>query len=146
MSSLRKPLLPIVNFLSNPANLGLIALALASGGALFWPSLKGGGARVSLLKATQLINQGKTLLLDVRDAAAFGNGHLRDARNIPLADLPQRVGELEKFKSKPVVVVCQSGVQSSRAVGILKKAGFAEVFSLDGGFKAWQEQGLPVAK
>jgi rhodanese-related sulfurtransferase len=137
-------IISIVKFIID--NIWLIALALASGGALLWPSLQKSGASVSLLKATQLINQGKTLLLDVRDAAAFAGGHVRDARNIPLGELPQRLGELEKFKSRPVIVVCQSGIQSSRAIGVLKKAGFAEVFSLDGGFKAWQEQGLPIAK
>lgn len=127
-------------------NIWLFALAAVSGGALLWPLLQRGGSSISLLQATQLINQGKTILLDVRDAAAFAAGHVRDAKNIPLNELPQRVGELEKFKSKSVVVMCQSGVQSSKAISALKKAGFSDVFSLGGGLTAWQAQGLPVAK
>lgn len=127
-------------------NIWLIALALVSGGALLWPVLQQRGNKVSSLQATQLINQGKALILDVRDPAAFGAGHLRDAKNIPLKELPNRISELEKFKSKNVIVVCQSGTQSAQATSRLKKAGFNEVVSLNGGLAAWQAQGLPVAK
>jgi rhodanese-related sulfurtransferase len=127
-------------------NIWLIALALISGGALLWPSLQRRGEKVTLLQATQLINQGKTVIVDVREPAEFATGHMRDAKNIPLKQLSQRVGELEKFKSKAVVAVCQSGVQSSKATTQLRNAGFNEVYSLSGGLAAWQAQGLPTAK
>jgi rhodanese-related sulfurtransferase len=127
-------------------NIWLIALALLSGGALLWPNLQRRGKTVSLLQATQLINQGKTMILDVRDPAAYGTGHLRDAKNIPLKELPNRISELDKFKSKNVLVVCQSGSHSPKATSQLKKAGFNEVVTLNGGLAAWQAQGLPVAK
>ena len=119
---------------------------LLSGGALAWPHLQRRGSKVSLLQATQMINQGKTLVLDVREPAEFAAGHLRDARNIPLNELPQRIAELEKSKAKTVIVVCQSGVRSPKAAQQLNKAGFESVFSLDGGLAAWQAQGMPVAK
>ena len=127
-------------------NIWLFGLVLVSGGALLWPSLQRRGTKVSLLQATQMINQGKTLILDVREPAEFGTGHVRDAKNIPLKELTKRVGELEKFKSKAVIVVCSSGVQSSKATSQLKVAGFNEVYSLSGGLAAWQAQGLPTAK
>lgn len=127
-------------------NIWLIVLVLVSGGALLWPSLQRRGEKVSVLQATQMINQGKALILDVRDPAAFATGHLRDAKNIPLKELPNRLGELEKFKSKSVIAVCQAGVQSSKAAAQLKKAGFNEVFSLNGGVAAWQAQGMPTTK
>jgi rhodanese-related sulfurtransferase len=127
-------------------NIWLIVLALVSGGALLLPNLQRGGARVSLLQATQLINQGKGVFLDVRDPAQFAAGHVRDARNIPQKELKSRISELDKFKSKTVIVVCSSGAQSARAVSQLKSAGFGEVYSLEGGLAAWQAQGLPTAK
>lgn len=127
-------------------NIWLIALVLVSGGALLWPSLQRRGEKVSILQATQLINQGKGVILDVREPDAFAAGHLRDAKNIPLKDLPNRLGELEKFKSKSVIAVCQTGVQSAKAAAQLKKAGFNEAFSLNGGVAAWQAQGLPTIK
>lgn len=134
----------IVKFLLD--NIWLIGIALVSGGALLWPSLQRRGNRVSILQATQLINQGKGMVLDVREPAEFSAGHMREAKNIPLAELSNRIGELDKFKSKSVIVVCQSGVRSAKAVAQLKKAGFAEAFSLDGGVAGWQAQGLPIAK
>lgn len=127
-------------------NIWLFGLLLLSGGMLLWPHLQTRGSKVSLLQATQLINQGKALIVDVRDPADFAAGHVRDAINIPAKDLPNRMAELEKHKSKSVIVVCQNGVQSSRAATQLGKAGFAEVFSLNGGLAAWQAQGLPVVK
>jgi rhodanese-related sulfurtransferase len=127
-------------------NIWLIALVLISGGALLWPNLQRRGQKVSLLQATQMINQGKTIVLDVREPAQFAAGHLRDAKNIPLKELPNRIGELDKFKSKSVIVICQSGMQSAKAASQLKKAGFNEVVGLSGGLAAWQAQGLPVAK
>lgn len=127
-------------------NIWLVALALISGGALLWPSLRQRGAKVSHLQATQLINQGKAVIIDVREPAEFAAGHLRDSRNIPLKELGQRAAELGKFKAKTAIVVCQSGTRSSQAISQLKNAGFSEVYSLDGGLAAWQAQGLPVAK
>ncbi|WP_034302901.1 rhodanese-like domain-containing protein [Herbaspirillum sp. RV1423] len=126
-------------------NIFLIGLVIISGGALLIPYLQQRGSKLTLLQATQLINTGKTLVLDVRDAEQFAAAHLRDARNIPLKELPQRIAELEKFKGKSVIVVCQSGTQTAKAEGILKKAGFAEVHGLTGGIAAWQAQGLPTA-
>lgn len=127
-------------------NFLLFALILISGGMLLWPSLVRRGAKVSILQATQIFNQGKTLLVDVRDEAEFAKGHMRDARNIPLKQLTTRVGEIEKFKAKTVIVVCKSGVQSSKASGQLRAAGFNDVYSLDGGITAWQAQGMPTEK
>jgi rhodanese-related sulfurtransferase len=127
-------------------NIWLIGIAILSGGALLWPNLQRRGARVSTLQATQLINQGKAIVVDVREPAEFSAGHLRDAKNIPLGELSNRIGELDKFKSKSAIVVCQSGARSAKAAAQLKKAGFNEAYSLDGGIAAWQAQGLPLAK
>ena len=127
-------------------NIGLLGLVLVSGCALIWPALQRRGEKVSTLQATQLINQGKTAIIDVRDATEFAIVRLRDAINIPLNDVPQRLAGLEKYKSKSIIVMCQSGVRSAKATTQLKKAGFNEVYSLDGGLEAWQSQGLPTAK
>jgi rhodanese-related sulfurtransferase len=133
-------------FVDNIYNVLLLIAVIGSGAALLIPNLLRRGEKVSTLQATQLINQGKTVVLDVRDAAAFAAGHMRDARNIPLKELPVRIGELDKLKSRTVIVVCSSGLQSARATGLLRKAGFASVVSLSGGLTAWQSQGLPIAR
>jgi len=127
-------------------NISLFGLAILSGGALLLPGLLRRGSKVSLLQATQIINQGKALILDVREPDEFAAGHLRDAKNISLKTLPAKLVELEKFKSKPVVVICATGTRSSSATAQLKKAGFSEAVILDGGMVAWQAQGLPTVK
>jgi rhodanese-related sulfurtransferase len=123
-----------------------VALVLVSGGALLWPALQPRGKRASALQVTQLLNRGKTTIVDVRSAEEFAVGHLRDAKNIPLADLSARIGELEKSKARSMVVVCQTGARSDKAARQLAAAGFDDVVSLDGGLTAWQAAGLPVVK
>jgi len=127
-------------------NIFLIGIALISGGALFFPMLQRRGAKVTQLQATQYINQGKTLLLDVRNAEEFAAGHLPNAKHIPLPDLANRLKEIEKSKNQVVITVCASGVRSASAASVLAKAGFTQVFSLEGGTNAWREQGLPITK
>lgn len=127
-------------------NIWIIGLALVSGGALLFPALQRRGAKVTQLQATQLINQGKTVVLDVRDAAEFATGHLQNAKNIPLAELPNRLKELEKSKSATIITVCERGIRSATAAGVLNKAGFEQVVSLEGGVAAWKSQGLPTVK
>ena len=127
-------------------NIFLIGIALISGGALLLPLLQRRGAKVSQLQATQYINQGKTLVLDVRSADEFATGHLPNAKNIPLAEINNRLKEIEKSKNAVVFTVCATGVRSSNAVSVLNKAGFAQVFSLDGGTEAWKTQGMPIVK
>ncbi|MBK1890190.1 rhodanese-like domain-containing protein [Undibacterium sp. 14-3-2] len=127
-------------------NIFLIGIALISGGALLLPLLQRRGAKVSQLQATQYINQGKTLVLDVRSADEFATGHLPNAKNIPLAEINNRLKEIEKSKNTVVITVCATGVRSSNAVSVLNKAGFAQVFSLDGGTEAWKTQGMPIVK
>jgi rhodanese-related sulfurtransferase len=127
-------------------NIFTVVIAVASGIALLWPALRLGGRRATPLQVTQMINRGKTTVVDVRNADEFAANHLRDAKNIPLADLTSRIGELDKSKARTVVVVCQTGARSDKAARQLAAAGFEDVYSLDGGIAAWQAAGLPVTK
>jgi len=133
-----------VIFLKN--NILLFVMALISGAMLLWPLLQKRGSKVSILQATQLFNQGKTLFLDVREEDEFAKGHVREAKNVPLKQLADKVGDLAKFKAKTVVVMCATGVQSSKAAAQLKAAGFETVHIMEGGVTAWQTQGMPVVK
>lgn len=133
-----------MNFITD--NLLLISIAVVSGIALMLPSIQRRGARVSQLQATQYMNQGKTLVLDVRNPDEFASGHLPGAKNIPIDELANRLSEIEKSKSHVVITVCQTGVRSGTAVNILNKAGFEQAFSLDGGVAEWKAQSLPTVK
>ena len=124
----------------------LVGIALVSGLGLLLPALTPRGKRASTLQVTQMMNRGKTVVVDVRTPEEFADGHLRDAKNIPLADFGARIGELDKSKGKSVVVVCQSGARADKAVKLLQAAGFEDVVSLDGGLPAWRAANLPTVK
>jgi rhodanese-related sulfurtransferase len=126
-------------------NWGLIAIAVASGALLLWPVVqrRTSGPALDTLSATRLINDG-AVVLDVRANTEFSTGHLPNARNIPEANLGQRLGELPA--SKPVLVVCATGQRSGKAAGVLRKAGRDQIFSLAGGLGAWRQAGLPVVR
>ena len=132
-------------FLMN--NLGLVALFLASGLMLVWPEISklsgAGGAQVGTLEATRLMNQGVSLVLDVREAKEYAEGHLPRARHIPLQELAKRIDEIGKYKDKPVLVTSKGGNAALRS---LKQAGFTTVYQLKGGLAAWQQASLPVEK
>ena len=130
------------------SNIWLIIAALVSGGMLLWPLVRlgAGGASVNTLEATQLINRSDALVVDVREPAEYGKGHILNARNIPLSQVDHRCAEIEKFKDKPVIVACETGNRSGAAASILRKRGFGKVFNLSGGVSAWQQAGLPVGK
>ena len=135
-----------IQFIQN--NLLLVGLAVVSGAMLLWSFIGGkvsGVTQVDTLEATRLINQ-DALVLDVREDKEFAAGHIPKARHIPLGALASRLGELEKFKSKPIVVNCRSGQRSARACGILKKHGFEKAVNLAGGIMAWESAHLPVEK
>jgi rhodanese-related sulfurtransferase len=129
-------------------NLMLFAIALVSGGMLLWPLIRRGtgGPWASTLEATQMINRQDAPVIDVREDAEFAKGHIVGARHIPLAQLETRAKELQKFKSKPVIVCCATGNRSSVAMTTLKKLGFENVYNLAGGFAGWQQAGLPVER
>lgn len=127
----------------------LIAVFLMSGAMLAWPLLQ---RRFSLVKevnnaeATQLINRRNAVLLDLREAKEFSGGKLPNAIHIPLSQLAGRVSELAKFVARPVVAYCDIGRRSRTAAGTLEKAGFKEIYTLQGGISAWKKDGLPVEK
>ena len=127
-------------------NLLLVGIVVMSGVALLLPALMPRGKRASATEVVQIINRGKNALLDVRTAEEFAAGHLRDAKNIPLADFDKRLGELEKSKGKSIVVVCQTGARADKAVRLLQAAGFDDVVALEGGLAAWQAASLPTVK
>ncbi len=131
------------------SNILLIGLLLGSGIMLLLPSFKkgtGGVPNLGTSEAINLINRNHAVVLDVRSEAEFASGHIVDARHIPLDELAERLGELNKYKDKPILVNCQRGMRSAKACEILRKAEFTQVHNLQGGLDAWILAKLPVVK
>jgi rhodanese-related sulfurtransferase len=133
-----------VDFVRN--NLLLFVVAFVSGAMLLWPLFRrtAGGPWVSTAEATHLINREDALVVDVRDPGEYGAGHILGAKNVPLSRLGD--ADLVKRKERPVIVYCDVGDRSSKAVALLKKQGLTRVANLTGGLRAWQQAGLPVEK
>ncbi|HXZ49033.1 MAG TPA: rhodanese-like domain-containing protein [Usitatibacter sp.] len=130
-------------------NLWLVALFVGSGLLLVWPEisrLMGASNEIGTLEATRLMNQGSTLVLDVREPGEFAAGHLPRARHIPLKELSGRLDEIGKYKERAVIVTCRSGPRAASACRVLKRAGFTAVYQLKGGVSAWEQASLPVEK
>jgi rhodanese-related sulfurtransferase len=124
----------------------LMSVALVSASLLFWPLLKGAGGGLTAQGAVQLINREKAVVIDVCEANEFAAGHVGGAKNIPLNQLEEKLTAAVKNKALPVILVCQSGARSNRAVAIAKKLGYEQAQSLAGGLSAWRTANLPVEK
>jgi rhodanese-related sulfurtransferase len=133
----------------NPMNMVLLGTVLVTGGMLLWPviaRLMRPGQEVGAIEAVQLINRRDAVVIDVRDAAEYKSGHITNARHIPEGEIDSRMKELEKVKSRPIIVSCARGNRSLNVANRLRKLGFAEVFSLRGGIAAWQQASMPLEK
>ncbi|MFK7893123.1 MAG: rhodanese-like domain-containing protein, partial [Granulosicoccus sp.] len=71
-------------------------------------------------------------------------GHLLNARSMPVSKLAERMHEIEKYRDKDIVVYCDNGMRTSRAVARLKKNGFSKLHTLAGGLVAWEKANLPT--
>jgi rhodanese-related sulfurtransferase len=125
----------------------LISIALVSGGLLLWPVVQGAAtAGLSPAAAVQLINREKAVVVDVCETNEFAAGHVTGAKNIPLGELEAKLVTAVKSKTLPLILVCQSGARSGRALAIAKKLGYEQAQSLGGGLAAWKAANLPVEK
>lgn len=85
------------------------------------------------------------LVLDVRSAAEFDEGHIPGAINIPFDAIGGRIAELGSSGQHDVVVYCRSGRRSAIALTTLKEAGFSRLFHLEGDWLRWSEEHRPLA-
>ena len=132
---------------------GLLALALLASVAFLprlfrrlrsdkstrWIDARALAAELAMPKST-------VSMIDVRDPDEFTGtmGHVTGARNIPLAELPQRLAELETLKSESIVLICHTDKRSTKAAVLLTAAGFAQVRVLRRGMVGWNELALTV--
>ena len=137
-----------MNFLTQIDNLALLALLIISGITLFLPTLSTliSGKGLTPTEATIWINRRKAYVLDLRAEPAFKSGHLPNAKHLPLGEMAAGLEKLKLDRKLPVILICENGANSRKAVLELQKAGFLEVAALDGGLKSWQAAALPLVK
>jgi rhodanese-related sulfurtransferase len=99
------------------------------------------GKEVSREEARKLIDEGAQLI-DVRADHEWEAGRIAGATHLPLAELPQRSGEIDK--DRPVLLYCRGGNRSTMAAAALAEAGY-DAAKLSEGIVGWDEAGLPLA-
>ena len=125
----------------------LISVALVSGSLLFLPLIQSAaGGELSAAQVVHMINRDKAVVVDVCEAEEFAAGHVVGAKNLPLNQLEDKLAGLVKNKTLPLILVCQSGARSARALAIAKKLGYEQAQSLSGGLGAWRSANLPLEK
>ena len=102
------------------------------------------GKTLSTAQAIDLINHHDAVIFDLRPQEAYLAGHIISALHILEDDLPQP--RLNKYKQKPVILVCARGNQSAQCAAKMLKLGFTQPIILEGGMSAWQLEQLPVVK
>jgi phage shock protein E len=88
----------------------------------------------------------KTVVLDVRTAEEFAEGHIEGAINISHEQINDNLAKIIAFKDQTVVVHCRSGRRAVSAENDLRAAGFSDLRHLDGDIKGWQAADLPLVK
>ncbi|WP_144392933.1 thiosulfate sulfurtransferase GlpE [Pleionea sediminis] len=94
--------------------------------------------RISIVEAKALIDQQEANVADIRDPQSFNNGHIPKSVHLTNDNIEHFVQSSEK--EKPLIVVCYHGNSSQPAAQYLAEQGFADVYSMDGGFEAWKLQ------
>ncbi len=122
----------------------LLSAVFAS--ALLLTSCSSGGSATDLGTkdfAAKIAEPG-VVVLDVRTAGEFAEGHLENAINIDVEGGQFDAGIAQLDKTKTYAVYCRSGRRSGVAVGKMSEAGFTSLFNLNAGITDWQSQGFPV--
>lgn len=131
------------NHLGLFAALGIILAILA------WTGLQGrlGGVRsIGPAEATLLINHEDAVVLDVREPSEVKDGVILSSVHIPVGQLKDSLGKLQKYRERPIIVACRSGSRSQSACATLSRGGFTRVHNLRGGMLAWQNANLPLVR
>lgn len=134
----------LLEFVTAHSDLTIAFLVILGG--LGWTFIASGGlgGGVDPNEATHLINHQDAIVLDVRSDDEFKGGHILNAVHIPESSVKDSMSKLEKYRNKPLIVVCRSGQRAQTTVSLLRKNGFEKVHTLGGGLTAWEDANLPL--
>lgn len=102
---------------------------------------------ISNLLAVQMMNNQNAVVVDLRSADNFRKGHITDSINILPIDIKNgSIKEIEKFKTSPIILVDDNGINTTESGDILAKQGFSQIFTLKDGIAGWNGENLPLVK
>ena len=105
-----------------------------------------GGKKIEPNELTTLINRENAILVDLRPKEDYDAGHIMSALNYPHQDFENQMHELDRYKERPIILVCDMGRNSANIGEKLKKADFKNIFRLNGGMMTWTQENLPVVQ
>lgn len=108
-------------------------------------NLMGARGGVNPQEAVRLINHEQAIIVDLRSRKDYESGHIIAALHIPMVELKEAQGQLQKHGDKPILLYCDAGATSPRAVKEIKQLGLGRVYALRGGINAWRGESLPVS-
>ncbi|MFC3032004.1 rhodanese-like domain-containing protein [Pseudoalteromonas fenneropenaei] len=137
-----------IEFLSNHPVLSIIWLIIAAMLIGSWFKSQFSKIRqINPQQLTLLVNRQDGQVVDIRSQKEFNQGHIAGAIHLAADKAKQGdLSTLEKFKSAPIILVCNAGITANGIAEVCHKAGFEQVFVLSGGMGAWQSAGLPTSK
>lgn len=100
---------------------------------------------LSPAQATLKINHEHAAVIDIRTNDVYRKGHIIDAHSTTSADLRENTNKLDKFRMRPIIIVCSTGVESQKIAAFMLKRGY-NAYSLAGGMRAWIDADMPVIK
>lgn len=107
--------------------------------------LKRNNFRITIQEAVQLINHDHAVILDTRPNDQYRKGHVIDAISLSSNDILSTPGKIEKFRAKPIIIVCNTGIEAQKIAPQLLKRGY-NAYALAGGIRAWTEANMPLVK
>lgn len=99
-------------------------------------------SNISVDQARVLLAAGSAQLVDIRDEHAFAEAHIDGAHRLDNANIGDFIAAADK--NRPLLVVCYHGISSQHAAQFFAAEGFAEVYSLSGGFEEWRRANPPA--
>lgn len=97
-------------------------------------------------EVTRLINAGNAVVVDLSAPADFEKGHIAGSRNVQAKQFGPTHKLVANAKQQPIVLVDRTSLASASAAKVLKKAGFEQIYVLDGGLPSWSAADLPLVK
>ncbi|MEC7875561.1 MAG: rhodanese-like domain-containing protein [Pseudomonadota bacterium] len=106
----------------------------------------GGVKLLTTDEVTQLINRENAEVIDIRSQNEFENGHIINAKNISLQELPEKLNKLKKINNKGIIFYCSNGSLSLKETQKLVRQGEEMIYCLRGGIASWKNANLPLTK
>lgn len=105
-----------------------------------------GVPQVGPQELVNILNHSSGVAVDIRSAVRFEQGHIIGAINLPQTDFATKLNVLNKYKSKPIILVCGNGVDAPKMAKVLTQNGFTQIYFLANGMDGWVTSGMPLVK